>query len=310
MAVIALTGGTGFVGAHLINNALDHGHTVKALTRRPQPARPGLEWVPGTLEDGAALERLVAGSDAVVHLAAVLKALDRRHFFAANVDGTCRLIDAMGKTAPGAKLVHVSSLAARWPEFSHYAASKYEAEKAVESLGASQDWMIVRPPGVYGPGDREILKLIKAARRGILPVPGNRHHRVSLIYGPDLAEVLGHLTQSHTMRGQLVDVDDGHKNGYSYEDLAQVLSGGLGRPVRIMPIPAPVLMLAGHISNLWGKAVQNPSMLTAMKARELLHPDWVSQPSGEGLEQVWTPQHNFATGLAKTLDWARKEKLF
>lgn len=309
MAVIALTGGTGFVGAHLIEYALAQGHSVQALTRRPQTDRRGVYWVPGTLEDSTALARLVAGADVVIHLAATLKAARRRDFFAVNVDGTCRLIDAMEKTVPNARLVHVSSLAARRPDLSDYAASKYQAEKFVESLGPDRDWTIVRPPGVYGPGDHEILKLVKAARRGILPVPGHRHHRVSLIYGPDLAGFLGSLVQPQTLRGRRVDVDDGHGNGYSYDDLARILSGGLDRSVRIMAIPGPALLLAGHVNSLWGKVVRQPPMLSAMKARELLNPDWVSSPADETVAKLWTPQHNFATGLAKTLVWAKKEKL-
>lgn len=310
MAVIALTGGTGFVGTHLIKAALAQGHKVKALTRRPRPVYPGLQWVPGSLEETAALERLVTGADAIIHLAAVLKALNKQDFFVANVDGTCRLIEAMEMVASDARLVHVSSLAARRPDLSHYAASKYEAEKAVRSLGDGRDWVIVRPPGVYGPGDREILKLIKAARYGVLPVPGHRHHRVSLIYGPDLAEVLSRLVRPRLFHGETLDVDDGHIQGYSYDDLARILSDGLGRPVRAIAVPGSALLIAGHISNLWGKMVRKPMMLTAMKARELLHPDWVSQSAGKDLEQLWAPQHNFATGLAKTLVWARKEKLF
>ena len=71
---LAVTGGTGFVGAHLLDAAVAAGHHVKALTRREQPPRDGVEWISGNLESRAALEQLVGGADAVIHVAGVISA--------------------------------------------------------------------------------------------------------------------------------------------------------------------------------------------------------------------------------------------
>ncbi|GEQ98440.1 short-chain dehydrogenase [Iodidimonas gelatinilytica] len=317
MKTIAITGGTGFVGRHVIAAVRDAGHSVRALARRPQENEKGLVWVPGALEDQKALDRLVSGADAVIHLAGLIKALTPHQFFAANRDGTGRLLAAIQNHAPYARFVYVSSLAAREPQLSPYAASKFAAEQVVAEAARVQlhDWAIVRPPGIYGPGDQEILKLIKAAKRGFLPAPGAVKNKVSLLFGPDLATLLRDLAlmdgSVHGLcHGTVLEVDDGCRGGYSYLDLARILSRGLERPVRPVPVPLPLLSAVGHMGSAVAKITGRPAMLTAAKARELSHPDWVVGPSVDGFEAFWSPRTGFEKGLVETLDWAEKTGQF
>ena len=115
--IIAVTGGTGFVGQHLLDLATGRGHTVRALTRRPQQPRDNIEWVEGSLEDRDTLERLVQGSDAAIHIAGVINAPNAAGFEAGNVKGTLAMLAAA--TAAGTRrFIHVSSLAAREPYLS------------------------------------------------------------------------------------------------------------------------------------------------------------------------------------------------
>src|SRR3954454_15096316 len=165
---LAITGGTGFVGSHLIHAALAAGHEVQALTRREQPERESVEWIGGSLDDRSALERLVTDADAIVHVAGVINAPDAAGFEHGNVAGTLEMLAAA--TAGWVKrFIHVSSLAAREPKLSLYGASKAKAEELVRSSGL--DWAIVRPPAVYGPGDKETFELFKMARRGQIYLP-------------------------------------------------------------------------------------------------------------------------------------------
>ena len=154
-----MTGATGFVGAEVLEQALGEGLRVNALTRRAQPPRARLKWVPGSLEDAAALDTLVRDADAVVHIAGVVNAPDRAGFEAGNARGTVAVIDAMRRRGIR-RLVHVSSLAAREPQLSDYGWSKELAERHVKASGL--DWTIVRPPAIYGPNDREMLELFRA----------------------------------------------------------------------------------------------------------------------------------------------------
>jgi nucleoside-diphosphate-sugar epimerase len=165
---LAITGATGFVGARLLKIAVEQGHEVVALTRRSQNERHGVTWVQGALDNRQALQRLVAECEAVIHVAGVISAPDAAGFEAGNVNGTLGLLAAA--TATGVqRFVHVSSLAAREPKLSLYGASKARSEELVQRSGL--DWAIVRPPAVYGPGDRETLDLFKAARLGLVPLP-------------------------------------------------------------------------------------------------------------------------------------------
>ena len=161
---LAVTGGTGFVGSHLIDVALAGGHEVKALTRREQPPREGVEWISGDLGSRDALEKLVGDADAVIHVAGTINAPNAAGFEKGNVQGTLAMLAAA--TAGGIRrFVHVSSLAAREPKLSLYGASKAKAEELVHSSGL--DWASVRPPAVYGPGDKETLELFRMAKLGL-----------------------------------------------------------------------------------------------------------------------------------------------
>src|SRR5205085_1480153 len=145
--------------------ALAAGHQAKALTRREQAPRDGLEWIVGDLHDRDALERLVGDAEAVIHVAGVISAPTAAGFELGNVAGTLSMLAAA--TAGGVhRFVHVSSLAAREPMLSLYGASKARAEELVH--GSGLDWVIARPPAVYGPGDKEPLVLFRMAKHGLM----------------------------------------------------------------------------------------------------------------------------------------------
>jgi nucleoside-diphosphate-sugar epimerase len=193
---LAVTGGTGFVGSHLIDAAAAAGHSIAALTRREQPERGSVDWIGGDLDDRNALRQLVDGADAIVHVAGVITARDKAAFDKGNVEGTLAMLAAA--TAGGVqRFVHVSTLAAREPKLSLYGASKAKAEELVQSSGL--DWAIVRPPAVYGPGDKETLELFRMAKLGIMLMPPRGH--LSLIHVQDLAQLLLALARRPLRRG-------------------------------------------------------------------------------------------------------------
>ena len=143
---LAITGGTGFVGGHLIEAALAAGHEIKALTRRSQPERDGVDWVQGDLGTRDALEWLVSEADAIIHVAGTINAPNAAGFEQGNVAGTLAMLAAA--TAGGVRrFVHVSSLAAREPKLSLYGGSKARAEP-VTNTTASSDSRLITPIAV------------------------------------------------------------------------------------------------------------------------------------------------------------------
>ncbi len=289
---LALTGATGFVGTHLLDLALGEGHIVRALTRRPQALRDGVVWIEGALEDPAALASLVEGTDAIIHVAGVINA-DAAGFEAGNVTGTAAMLAAA--TRAGVKrFVHVSSLAAREPALSLYGASKARSEALVTASSLST--AIVRPPAVYGPGDRETLELFKMAKRGlvVLPPPG----RLSLIHVDDLARLLLALAASELPL--IIEPDDGRPGGWTHEEFGHALGRAVGRKVRTFSAPRALLRLAARADML---VRGRKAKLTPDRAAYFCHPDWTASPAHAAPAGLWQPRIDSEAGLAATARW-------
>jgi nucleoside-diphosphate-sugar epimerase len=284
---IALTGATGFVGQRVLALAET---PLRALTRRPQTDQSNVAWIPGDLADTAALARLCDGATTVLHIAGVVSAPTRADFDAGNVAGTAAVL-AAAKAAGVRRFVHVSSLAAREPQLSMYGASKAAAERLVMDSGL--DWVIVRPPGVYGPADAEMLDIYKLAARGLYIAPPGR---ISLIHVDDLARALLALTDRGPSR-QVLEIDDGADNGHSHPDFARIIGTALGKRVRVVPLPLSMLHVAAKIG-------LSPK-LTPDRARYIAHPDWVTRGGNAALAGLWAPQISLATGVADTVQGYR-----
>lgn len=298
--ILAITGGTGFVGGRTIDLALAQGRQVRALTRRAQPARAGVTWVEGALDDAAALSALVSTADAVVHIAGAVNAPDRDAFAAANIAGTRAVVEAARIWAVR-RFVHVSSLAAREPALSNYGWSKAGAEEVVRA--SDLDWTIVRPPGVYGPGDMEQRDLFRAARLGVVPVPPAG--RLSVIHADDLAQLLLALVAAPGDRA-IYEPEDA-AGPMSYLAFAQAIARAAGRPgARALSLPAPLLRAASHADRLLRRG---HAKLTADRVSYMLHPDWTADPARRPPAGLWTAQVPLDTGMADTARWYRARGL-
>lgn len=300
VSIIAITGGTGFVGSRLIAVALEAGHTVRALTRREQAPREGIAWIPGDLQDKPALARLAEGADAVVHVAGVVNARDRAGFALGNVEGTANML-AAAQGAGVKRFVHVSSLAAREPGMSDYGWSKAEGDKLVEA--SPLDWSIVRPPAIYGPGDMEMLELFKLAKwnLALLPPAG----RISVIEVGDLARLLLALAVSDSCKMTL-DADDGTEGGWSHEDFGRAIGTALGKRVAAIALPRPLLMAGAQLDRLVrGKGAK----LTPDRVAYFCHTDWVIDSAKRPPANLWKPQVETPAGLAATAAWYREQGL-
>ena len=296
---LAITGGTGFVGSHLVKAALAAGHRVTALTRRPQPAKDRLTWVEGDLTDRAALKRLVEGADAVIHVAGVLSARDRAGFEDGNVTGTLAML-ATATAAGVRRFVLVSSLAAREPDLSMYGGSKARAEALVGESGL--DWSIVRPPAVYGPGDRETLELFKMAKIGLMLMPPKG--RLSVLHAGDLARLLLALADREAPAMVTIEPDDGKPGGWTHKSFAAALGRAVGRSPLVLSAPAPLLRVAARADRLL-RGMR--AKLTPDRAAYFSHRDWLVDPARAAPADLWAPQIPTERGLSETADWYRAE---
>ena len=297
---IALTGATGFVGRAVLDEAAARGLEVRALTRRPQEPLTGVEWVRGDLSAQPALEALVDGARAVIHVAGVVNTPDPAVFEAGNALGTRSIVGAALDRGVG-RFVHVSSLAAREPALSTYGASKRRGEEIVRA--SPLEWTVVRPPGIFGPRDTEIFELFRAAKWGIVPMP--RAGRSSLIHVADLARLLVDLTEAgDEVLAQTYEPDDKREGGWTHRDLATAIGTAMGRRVAVPQFSRATLLGLSRAERFLRR---EKAKLTPDRISYLTHPDWTCDPDKAPPSSLWTPQVETPRGLTETAEWYRRE---
>jgi 2-alkyl-3-oxoalkanoate reductase len=304
-----VTGASGFIGQALVRRLSRSGFRVRALCRRPKPGlgHSGVDVVLGALEDPESLERLLAGTEAVVHAAGAVRARSRRQFDAVNRGGTASLLAALASATRPQRLILLSSLAAREPALSAYAQSKRLAEQEVEACRARlRDVCILRPPAVYGPGDRGTLAIFRQLAHRLLLVPAPSDARFSLLFVEDLAGLVARLLEVPRWGGITMEPDDGRPGGYGWHDLAAIAGRSLGRPVRTWLLPRPLVWMAAGLSEAYGVLRRQPAALGFGKLRELRHRDWVCRSSAFVALDEWASRTQFEDGFARTLAWYKE----
>jgi nucleoside-diphosphate-sugar epimerase len=302
LPLAALAGASGFLGRRLVLALLARGWTVRALVRRDADAAAlaaeGAEVTRGDLLDADSLARLQAGADAAINCAGLIKARDLEAFLAVNRDGAVRFAEA----SP-ARQVLVSSLAAREPQVSPYAASKRAGEDAARAAAGGR-MAVIRPPVIYGPGDRETLGLFRlAARSPIAPAPGDAAARLALAHADDVAAAVVDLAERPTLAGTWA-VGGARPAGYGWDEIIRAAWDAVGRRPRIVRLPGWSLMAAGSLSELAGPLRRSAPIFTRGKAREMLHGDWAVSPA-ELAPDAPAARFSLAAGFVDAVGWYR-----
>lgn len=309
---IAVTGASGFVGRHVVRALLGAGYRVRALVRNPAKLAghdfTGVDIIEGSLADAGALVRLTRGARALVHVAGAIAARSRGEFLQANARGSYDV--ATAALANGVtRIVHVSSLAARNPDISDYAASKRAGEDAMVAAISGHSRVslsIVRPPAVYGPGDKGTLPLMKQLVASHAFIPGDPAARFSLIHVEDLARALISLVEADHAGREIFELDDGKAGGYTWSELAAIAAHVNGHRVHTHFLPRPLIAALAAI--VWSicRACSIAGLFNPGKVRELYHPDWVSDSTSLRILTDWRARIDFADGYARTVAWYRR----
>jgi nucleoside-diphosphate-sugar epimerase len=318
-----LTGATGFVGGHTARALAAEGWTVRALVRdRPRAdARRGevaladlpIEPVAGDLSGSGDLRAAVAGADAIVHVAGLVKARSLEDYREVNARGTERLLQAARESAPRARFVLVSSQAAAGPApggrpvregdparpVSWYGISKREGEEAVERLW-SGDWVVLRPGVVYGPGDKGVLTFFQMAASGWLIVPAATS-RVQVISAEATALAIARTATSRGLSRRIGFVCD--PDPVEIRRLVGAIAALPARRPRVLEVPSWVVRTAGALETLREAVTRRSRPFNADKARELLAGDWVCDPSPMRRDLQLPPPEPLERGLRRTYDW-------
>ena len=310
----ALTGATGFIGRHLVERLLADGWRVRVV-QRPESGGtppPATEAVRAPLT-AAALGRAFADADAVIHLAGLTAAPNAAAYQEANAVATREVARACRET--GARLVYVSSQAAAGPApasrpateadearpCSAYGISKLAGERAVQET-PGLEWTIVRPVAVYGPGDRGFLPLFRLASRGLATIPGDAAACYTLVHVRDLVRGLVAAAVRPEAPGEVFFL--GHPALHTARSVAAALGRAVGRPVRTVLVPRPVLYAAALAGDL-GARLGHPLPLDRSKYRELTSGGFACEVGKARRLLQLEPAIDLEEGFAETAAWYR-----
>lgn len=337
MARVFITGGTGFLGYHLIKALSQRGYEITCLTRatsRTAPLEPfQVRFHRGTLFDVESLAEAIQGVQIVYHLAGTTKALDVEEFFRTNEKGTENLLLACRRVSPPPTVVVVSSLAAAGPlprgqssphqegdescPISWYGKSKRAGELVAEKFAKDLPITIVRPPIIIGEWDKDGLEMFRPIKRtGIHLVPGYRRKFFSLVYAGDLAELLVAAAE----RGERLPADKATSHGGqgyyyaafdetpSYGKLGKLMGQALGRRTLVIPVAPPVVWTVALCGEITAKIRRRPVVFHLDKAREALAGSWTCSPAKARQQLGFQTPLPLLERLKQTVAWYHEEK--
>jgi nucleoside-diphosphate-sugar epimerase len=312
-----VTGATGFIGSHLVEELLKKGYRVACLIRKEST----LKWIEsldvtliyGDCRNKESLLDAVKDVDTIFHIAGLTKAPKDEDFFAVNVKGTENLLEAALAKNPNLKrFLYLSSLAAVGPSsngnpvnentpprpVSSYGKSKLEGEYAVMKYKDKIPVTIIRPPAVYGPRDKDLYVFYRILKKGIFPYWGKCYY--SLLYVDDLVRGIIMAAESENAEGGVFFLSD--ENIYTNEDIASVISEAVGtKPIRVR-IPQRIFPLIAHISSSLSK---QSSIINKDKVKELSYPKWICDSSKANKKLGFSPRVKMSEGIKWTANWYR-----
>lgn len=320
---VLITGASGFIGSRLRDALLDRGVDVLAIRRAGSPEAKRGRSVVADYADYDGLRRLMEREKPtyVFHVAGATKGVTYEDFRRANVMPTKNLLDALREAHPEVRrFVHVSSLTSYGPStkerplvetdprkpIEFYGQSKLESEQVVEATGDTLPWTIVRPSGVYGPGDVDYFELFKSIERGMNVFFGNRDRLFSAVYVDDLVRVTVDAALSEKTRGRGYFVCDGEPKtwGAFQEEIVRAS----GRKVRTLNLPETLVHLAAIGGEIATRIDKKPRLFNRQKARMGAQEAWTCRHDALRADTGYQPEVMAREGIERTLAWYREKK--
>lgn len=316
MTDFLITGATGFVGSHLVEAVARSGARARALVRSTSDTalleRHGVTPVTGSLTDVTSLQRALDDAPVVLHLAAATRALSQAAFDAVNVEGTERLLEAVASAGGRRRVVYVSSMAAVGatrgrpvrPDdtprpLTPYGRSKLEGERAVLARD-DVDGVVLRPPAVYGPRDRDLLPFFRMARWHVLPTAGAPDRPMQFVYAPDLAEGILKAAEPDAPRGVFHIAEP---RAYPWSEVLRLVGEAVGRRTAVVRVPDALVRGAAAVSEAMAQRAGRAVIFDRAKARELLAPGWTCETESARLDLGFEAPTPLAKGLRETAEW-------
>ena len=314
-----ITGGTGFVGSHLVETLRDRGWDICVLAKdRMFCSDLGVPVTIADLSDTEALAPLLRDVDYVFHVAGLTRARKSVDYYIVNHLGTRDLLRACAENCRALKrFVYVSSLTAVGPRIgdlevteqssyhpvSHYGRSKMMAEMEVMEFADRIPVTIVRPSAVYGPRDRDLFRYFKMIRTGIEPLLGSGAHQLNLIHVQDLVDGMIRAAEHPDGEGEAFFI--GGEN-YSTAGLCQHIAHAMHKKPLVFHLPEFLIYVIGALGEATGRLLRIPVFFNVQKVREAVQEAWTCSIDKARDRIGFTPQVRISEGMSMTYDWYRQ----
>ena len=323
-----VTGGTGFIGSHLVDRLVDQGYRVTCLIRKTSHLRwlnrllatksQQIELVIGDLHDSNVLVEHLRDVDLVFHLAGLTKAPDAATYDRVNAEGTKHLIEAcLGAQTNLDRFVYCSSLAAIGPSrdatpntedatpqpLTDYGRSKLKGELIVREYADQLPMTIIRPPAVYGPRDADIFLFFQMINRGVIPILGDADRLLSLVHVKDLVAGIDTAAVSERAIGETYFLTDG--NIHTWRGIERVIADALEKRPLQVKVPFFLLDFISIFTEAAAKVTRQTPTLNRQKVQDLKQQFWICDTTKAQKELGYRPIYSLQRGIQETADWYR-----
>jgi dihydroflavonol-4-reductase len=320
---ILVTGGTGFIGSHTVEQLLAEGFHVRCLIR---PHQSNLRWLKDLpvefvrcdLMNSASIVKCIEDAEYIIHIAGITKAKRQSEFFTGNAAITENLLSAASQLKHLKKFCYISSLTAVGPsstgiplkETSHchpitaYGKSKLEGERFCKNYSDSLPIVIIRPPAVFGPRDTDILEIFKWVSHGFKPILGSSAKTLSLVYAPDLAKGIIRATLDERTTGETYNIAD--PSIFTFSSIIDYLATFIHKRTIQVHLPKGLVYSMAGIMQFVSLLGKSPAVLNIEKARDLLQKHWVCDPRKIQEHIGFRTSTSIYDGVDKTFRWYKE----
>jgi len=321
--IAVVTGGTGFVGSHLVDLLLNEEYKVRCIVRKTS----GLKWLDGKnveihdcgLFDREGLKTVLRDADYLYHVAGVVRSKNKAGFYKGNVDTTKNLLEVVAEVNQSiSRIIIVSSLTACGPSLdgipvteetephpiTTYGKSKLEEEKLANSFMERLPITICRAPAIYGEREADIYAMFKGVQKGVMTLVGFDDKKLSLIHGRDFVKGIYLAANSENAKNKLYFISS--EKIYNWNTVSNAMEKAVGKKAIKIRIPHFLIYAIGAISHFFNYFSSKPATFNIEKAKDFVQSNWTCDVSKAKRDFGFTQTISLEEGMESTVKWYRE----